>query len=92
MKESENSNLRIGIVVVEVCRRNQMNVEKLDKFELVYPEVAIIRTDCLNQCNLCRARPYVYVNQKRVFEKTTDQCLRTIVKIVKYELKEFYDE
>lgn len=92
INESESIIMGLGIVVVEVCTRNQMNIDKLDEIEDKFPEVAVMRTDCLNHCNLCRARPYAFVNEKRVFEKTPEECMETIEKTVEAELKEFFGE
>ncbi|MCZ8514278.1 DUF1450 domain-containing protein [Paenibacillus filicis] len=82
--------MSMGIVVVEVCDRNEISLKPLEDFETKYPEVAVIRTNCLNKCNLCRARPYALVNGKRVFAKTAEECIREIEEVVKEEIKEFY--
>jgi uncharacterized protein YuzB (UPF0349 family) len=84
--------MSLGIVVVEICDRNAIALEALEEFETKYPEVAVIRTDCLNMCNLCRVRPYALVNGKRVFAKTSEECIREIEILVKEEIKEFYGD
>lgn len=82
--------MSLGIVVVEVCDRNAIALKDLERLETTYPEVAVMRTNCLNMCNLCRARPYALVNGKRVFAKTSDECLEEVEKLIKEELLEFF--
>ncbi|URN93151.1 MAG: YuzB family protein [Candidatus Pristimantibacillus lignocellulolyticus] len=80
----------LGIVVVETCTRNELSNLDLEQLETEYEEVAVIRTDCLNMCNLCRARPYALVNGNKVYEKTTTECYEKVVVVVQSELKDFY--
>jgi uncharacterized protein YuzB (UPF0349 family) len=82
----------LGIVVVEICDRNQIALEPLETLETDYPEAAVIRTNCLNMCNLCRARPYALVNGKTVYAKTPEECIRAIEQTIKDELREFFGE
>lgn len=82
--------MSLGIVVVEICDRNSIALKPLEELETKYPEVAVMRTDCLNMCNLCRARPYAMVNGKRVYAKTPEECLQRIEATVMEELNEFY--
>jgi len=82
--------LGLGIVAVELCDRNALALEALEELEEKYPEVAVIRTNCLNMCNLCRARPYAFVNGQRIFAKTNDECKAKIEQAVQEELKLFY--
>jgi uncharacterized protein YuzB (UPF0349 family) len=83
-------NMGIGIVVVEVCDRNGLVLQSLEDLETKYPEVAVIQTNCMNMCNLCRARPYALVNGKQVFAKDPNECIQMIEEIIKDELKHFY--
>jgi uncharacterized protein YuzB (UPF0349 family) len=80
----------IGIVVVEVCDRNALVLQSLEDLETKYPEVAVLQTNCMNMCNLCRARPYALVNGKRVFAKDPDECIQKIEEIIQEELRHFY--
>ena len=82
--------MSLGIIVVEICDRNTIALKDLEELETLYPEVAVMRTDCLNMCNLCRARPYALVDGKRVFAKTPEECLEQVEQLIKEELKEFY--
>ncbi|RIX51675.1 DUF1450 domain-containing protein [Paenibacillus nanensis] len=82
--------MSLGIVVVEVCDRNAIALEDLERLETTYLEVAVMRTNCLNMCNLCRARPYALVNGKRVFAKTSEECLEEVEKLIQEELRDFY--
>jgi len=57
--------------------------------ESEYPEVAVIQNECLSFCGMCGKRPYAFVNGKRVFAKTPEQCLKLIKERIEVEL-EFY--
>ncbi|GGG16303.1 hypothetical protein GCM10010913_42920 [Paenibacillus aceti] len=81
----------MGIVVVEICTNNRISALDLEQLEEEYPEIAVMRTDCLNFCGMCRARPYAMVNGNKVFAKTTEECLRLIKQAIEAELKAFYD-
>jgi uncharacterized protein YuzB (UPF0349 family) len=79
--------MSLGLVVVEVCERNDIASLILEELEEEYPEVAVIRTDCLNMCNMCRARPYAMVNHRRIYGNTTAQCLSKIKVAIEEEIK-----
>jgi len=82
--------LSLGIIVVEVCQRNDLAALPLEELEEAYPEVAVMRTDCLSMCNLCRARPYAMVDQTRVYAETPEQCLVEIKKVIEEEIKALF--
>ncbi|MBP1988462.1 DUF1450 domain-containing protein [Paenibacillus eucommiae] len=77
----------LGLVVVEVCERNAIASLPLEDLEAEYPEIAVLRTNCLTMCHLCGALPYAMVNSKRVFAKTEVQCLSLMKKAVEEEIK-----
>ncbi|WP_435925725.1 DUF1450 domain-containing protein [Paenibacillus sp. DYY-L-2] len=79
----------MGIVVVEVCDSNLMSALELEQLEEEYPEIAVLRLDCLNLCGLCKIRPYAMVNGKKVFAKTTEECISLIRQTIEQELKAF---
>lgn len=81
----------MGIVVVEVCDSNLMSALELEQLEEEYPEIAVLRLDCLNLCGLCKIRPYAMVNGKKVFAKTTEECISLIRQTIEQELKAFDD-
>ncbi|UVI31556.1 YuzB family protein [Paenibacillus spongiae] len=81
----------LGLVVVEVCIRNAMAKHALEELEEEYPEVAIQRTDCLSMCNLCRARPYAMVNQKKIYDESEERCLGKVKEAVEEEIKAFFE-
>lgn len=81
----------MGIVVVEVCDSNLMSALELEQLEEKYPEIAVLRLDCLNLCGLCKIRPYAMVNGKKVFAKTTEECIALIRQTIEEELKAFDD-
>lgn len=81
----------MGIVVVEVCDSNLLSSVELEQLEGQYPEIAVLRLDCLNLCGLCRIRPYAMVNGKRVFAKSVDECLEKIKAMIETELSAFDD-
>lgn len=81
----------IGIVVVEICESNLLqtiNTENL--FESEYPEVAVLESDCLGFCGLCRLKPYALVNGKRVRGKDIDDCIVKIRLAIEEELAMYH--
>ncbi|SHG26062.1 DUF1450 domain-containing protein [Ornithinibacillus halophilus] len=77
----------MGIVVVEICDGNAittLNIEEI--LENEFPEVAVLTSDCLSFCGLCRVKPYALVNNKRIFGKTPEECLEKIKIAIKEEL------
>lgn len=81
----------LGLVVVEVCDRNPMALLPLEELEEKYPESAVMLTNCLNMCNMCRARPYAMVNETRIYATTAEQCLTLVEEAVKEEIKRFFE-
>ncbi|MFC7679451.1 DUF1450 domain-containing protein [Paenibacillus sp. GCM10028914] len=81
----------MGIVVVEVCDSNLMSALDLEHLEELYPEIAVLRADCMNLCGLCKLRPYALVNNKRVFGKTTEECVESIKAAIEAELAVFHE-
>lgn len=81
----------MGIVVVEVCDSNVMSALDLEHLEELYPEIAVLRADCMNLCGLCKLRPYALVNNKRVFGKSTEECIERIKAAIETELAEFHE-
>lgn len=81
----------IGIVVVEICDSNLMNTIDLEGIiESEYPEVAVLVSDCLSFCGLCRLKPYAMINGKRIHAKSPEECLEKIRKEIEAELA-FYN-
>ncbi|WP_232824165.1 MULTISPECIES: DUF1450 domain-containing protein [Paraliobacillus] len=77
----------IGIVIVEICESNLLqtiNTENL--FESEYPEVAVLESDCLSFCGLCRLKPYALVNGRRIRGKDIDDCIAKIRVAIEEEL------
>ncbi|WP_054958264.1 DUF1450 domain-containing protein [Paenibacillus dakarensis] len=81
----------MGIVVVEVCDNNVLSALELEDLEELYPEIAVLRADCMNLCGLCKLRPYALVNNKRVFGKTTEECVEHIKAAIEEELAIFHE-
>lgn len=81
----------MGIVVVEVCDSNLMSALELEYLEELYPEVAVLRADCMSLCGLCKLRPYALVNGKRVFGKTTEECIENIKAAIEAELAVYFE-
>ncbi|AZK49022.1 DUF1450 domain-containing protein [Paenibacillus lentus] len=79
----------MGIVVVEVCDSNLLSSLELEQLEEEYPEIAVLRLDCLSLCGLCKLRPYAMVNGKRVFAKTAGECVQLIKQTIEEELRAF---
>lgn len=76
----------MGIVVVEICDASLINSLNIEELETDYPEVAVLKNDCLSFCGICRLRPYAIVNNKRIFAKTAEQCLLLIKEQIEKEL------
>lgn len=77
----------MGIVVVEVCDGNVLATVDVEQIiESKYPEVAVLMSDCLTYCGLCRIRPYALVNGKRIVGKSIEECLINIYKAIEKEL------
>ncbi|MFD2045320.1 DUF1450 domain-containing protein [Ornithinibacillus salinisoli] len=77
----------MGIVVVEICDGNAittLNIEEI--LEKEFPEVAVLTSDCLSFCGLCRVKPYALVNNKRIHGSTPEDCLNKIREAIKEEL------
>ncbi|WP_289136744.1 DUF1450 domain-containing protein [uncultured Brevibacillus sp.] len=84
--------MALGLVVVEVCERNILAAQSIDELEQEYPEVAVLRTQCLYMCHMCRAVPYAMVNQKRVYAKGIDPCVGLLRKVIEEEISAFFEE
>ncbi|GIO40092.1 hypothetical protein J41TS12_49530 [Paenibacillus antibioticophila] len=80
----------LGIVVVEICEANLLSSLDIEQLEEEFPEIAVLRLDCLNLCGLCRARPYAMVNGNKVFAKTSEECLALIRQQIQAELAAFH--
>ncbi|WP_187377808.1 DUF1450 domain-containing protein [Paenibacillus senegalimassiliensis] len=76
----------MGIVIVEVCDSNLMSALDLEQLEQEYPEIAVMRAECLSLCGLCKLKPYALVNGKRVVAKTTEDCLGLVKQAIEAEL------
>lgn len=83
--------MSLGLVIVEVCSRGSINSEGLEQFEEDHPEVAVLREECLNNCELCAVRPFAYVNGKTVAAPTPEGCIERIAKYAKHELSQYED-
>lgn len=80
----------MGIIVVEICDSSLINTIDVEKIlESEYPEVAVLKHECLNHCGTCRVRPYAIVNGKRIFAKTAEECLEKIKDRIDLELAAF---
>lgn len=78
-----------GLVLVEVCDNNQLNTEAIDRLETRFPAVAVLRSDCLSNCALCRVRAYALVNGRMIYGKTVDECLDSIEREIKVEFEKY---
>jgi len=61
-----------------------MDLETIIESE--YPEVAVLRNECLSFCGMCARSPYAIVNGKRIFAKTAEECLKLIRERIEEEL------
>lgn len=75
---------------MEVCDRNGIMLQPLDELEQQFPEAAVLKTNCLDDCNLCRGRPFALVNGKRVFAENGEACMQKIRQAVQEELDAFF--
>ena len=77
----------MGIVVVEICDSNLIHTLDVESIiESEYPEVAVLISDCLNYCGLCRLKPYALVNNRRIHGKTPEETLDKIRTAIEEEL------
>ncbi|MEN2767176.1 DUF1450 domain-containing protein [Ornithinibacillus xuwenensis] len=77
----------MGIVVVELCDSNAITTLDIEGIiESEFPEVAVLTSDCLSFCGLCRVKPFAIVNNRRIFGKTPEDCLEKIRTAIKEEL------
>jgi uncharacterized protein YuzB (UPF0349 family) len=77
----------IGIVVVEICDGSLINSIDIERIiEGKYPDVAVLKNDCLSFCGMCAKLPYAIVNGKRIFAKTIEECLEKIEAEIEKEL------
>jgi len=77
----------MGIVVVEICDSNLIHTLDVESIiESEYPEVAVLISDCLNYCGLCRLKPYALVNNRRIHGKTPEEALNKIRTAIEEEL------
>jgi uncharacterized protein YuzB (UPF0349 family) len=83
--------ITIGIIVVEVCDGNLLSRIDLEQLEAEYPEVAVLRSECLSFCGLCRVRPYALVNGQRIYANTVEECLTLIRAAIERELAALRD-
>lgn len=82
--------ITIGIVIVEICDNNVLDTSYVEQvLESEYPEVDVIDNECLNFCGMCKHTPYAMVNGKRIFAKTTEECLSKIRERIHLELAAF---
>ncbi|WP_043931662.1 YuzB family protein [Bacillus sp. EB01] len=80
----------MGIVIIDICDSNWINQLDIEEIlEKEYPEVAVLRNDCLNFCGMCARSPYAMVNGKRIFAKTPEECLVKIREQIEKELAAF---
>ncbi|MFD2115719.1 DUF1450 domain-containing protein [Paenibacillus yanchengensis] len=79
----------LGIVIVEKCNRNALNLDELEALEKKYPDIAVIAMECLNECRLCQTRPYALVNGQKVHGKTAEESIRQIEQAIIAELDQY---
>jgi len=79
----------LGLVIIEVCSRNAIQSEALEKFILNQPEITLMRMECLNNCTLCTVQPFVQVNGKLVTARSAEKCMTRAKEEVTKELQ-FY--
>ena len=90
-RKAGQAHVGIGVILVEVCDRNAILKADLEALEEKYPEVAVLETNCLNMCNMCRARPFALVNGQRIYAKTAEDCIKEIEQLIEKELASFYE-
>lgn len=78
-----------GLVLVEVCDSNRLNTDAVDELEARFPEVAVLHSDCLSNCALCKVRAYALVNGRMVYATTVDECLQSIEREIQAELEKY---
>ncbi|MGE7768286.1 DUF1450 domain-containing protein [Peribacillus sp. NPDC096540] len=76
----------MGIVIVEVCDMSLLSSSELENILETHPEVTVMRYECMDICNLCKMRPYALVNGKKIYAKSTEECIELIKNEVEKEL------
>lgn len=82
--------MTLGLVVIEVCEQNAAASVPLEELEAEFFEIAVLRTNCLSMCHLCRAAPYAMVDKKRVFAKRPDQLFSLVEAAAVAQIKAFW--
>lgn len=74
--------------MVEICAKNVINRLDVEQIlESEYPEVSVLKNECLSLCGLCNIKPFAFVNGQRIFANTTEECLHKIKKRIEAELE-----
>lgn len=76
-----------GWMMVEVCDANPAACKELFDLEEAYPGLSVLETSCMSECELCAARPYVFVNGARMDAPTVDALLQAVRKALDNELE-----
>lgn len=75
-----------GLIVVDVCESNAACRQELFELESKYPEVSVLESMCMSNCDTCATFPYVLLNGEMVVAQTWDELLtdltRRIEKII----------
>lgn len=77
----------VGLVTVEVCESNVMSTLPLEDLEDEFPEVSLLRTECLMRCGLCEHNAYLYVNGHIIYGKNAASCLQRARERIEQELR-----
>ncbi|KPV43540.1 DUF1450 domain-containing protein [Alicyclobacillus ferrooxydans] len=51
-----------GFILLEVCDANPAATSELYGLENEYPGLSVMENSCMSECELCAARPYVFLN------------------------------
>ncbi|MFS0781496.1 DUF1450 domain-containing protein [Bacillus sp. 1P06AnD] len=79
----------MGIIIVEICDSNLLSSADLEGLLSEYPEVTVMRYECLNRCSLCKMRPYALVNGNQIYAASISECIPLIKEAIEEELSFF---
>lgn len=83
--------MNLGLVIVEVCSRNEVNTSTLERFSEEHPDIAVLQEECLNNCELCALRPFAYVNGDTATGRTPEDCIGRIKKFADRAMSAYED-
>jgi uncharacterized protein YuzB (UPF0349 family) len=67
-----------GLIIVEVCDANPACTDDLFALERDYSGVSVLENMCMSQCDLCAAKPYVFLNGELLAAESVPKLLELV--------------